>query len=577
MDPLDFPDPTDNSACYPDWLERLPAMVHSIDSCGRFVFVNQRWLAALGYRREDVIGRLAVDFMTAESRRRAEQETIPALFRDGHYNNVDCQLICQDGRLIDVVVSSVLVSKPGGPAHSLTVINDVTAQRIAERHVAESEQLYHRLVEEQSEFVSLATPEGVFLCANSAQSRLFGVSATALADRRILDLVPVEQHAKVIAVFAKVASSGVAQHSENQIRLPNGELRWVRWTNSATRASDNGPVLIHSVGHDIQAEVDAELKLHESETRYRLLADASEDMIMRLDKDLVRTYVSPASMNILGYAPEELVGQKTAGQSHPNDVDRLRAALNELLEGRVQRYSLVNRRRHRDGRWIWLETNFRALIDPETGRATDIIAIARDVSARKAVEEQLAEAYRRLEVIAGQDGLTGLANRRTFDETLLQEQKRSSRVRQGMALVMIDVDFFKAYNDRYGHPAGDECLKLVADAIRDAVSRPGDLAVRFGGEEFAVLAPSVDEEGAQAIGELIRKAVQALAVPHASSPFGVITVSVGVTSATSAAFVEDRSALLAQADRALYSAKAQGRNRVEASPTAPPLQMTGSC
>ncbi|MBK8727658.1 MAG: diguanylate cyclase [Holophagaceae bacterium] len=160
------------------------------------------------------------------------------------------------------------------------------------------------------------------------------------------------------------------------------------------------------------------------------------------------------------------------------------------------------------------------------------------------------------------DGLTGIANRRRFDEALAQAWALGVRQRSPVGLVLLDVDHFKAYNDAYGHPAGDGCLSAVARALAGAMPRVSDLVARYGGEEFVVLLPGTDFEGARAVAETLRRAVEAMGLPHAhSSAADHVTVSLGAASClphlklVSAALVE-------AADEALYRAKQAGRNRV---------------
>lgn len=160
------------------------------------------------------------------------------------------------------------------------------------------------------------------------------------------------------------------------------------------------------------------------------------------------------------------------------------------------------------------------------------------------------------------DAQTGLANRRRFDETLDKEWRRAARFQTSLAVVMADIDFFKAYNDNLGHPEGDKCLSAVAAAFLQSVARAGDLVARYGGEEFVVLIPSADLEAGRAVAERLRSACEALGIPHPSSPVGpVVTVSLGVA----AGVPKDEAsaaALVAEADAALYRAKRGGRNRV---------------
>ncbi|AVZ79238.1 MAG TPA: diguanylate cyclase [Pseudothauera hydrothermalis] len=177
---------------------------------------------------------------------------------------------------------------------------------------------------------------------------------------------------------------------------------------------------------------------------------------------------------------------------------------------------------------------------------------------------KLDEANRELMRLSSADGLTGIANRRRFDETLLKEWRRCAREARPLALLLIDVDFFKPFNDNYGHQAGDECLKAVARALSQTLHRPSDLAARYGGEEFAVILPGTDEAGALAVAEALRAAVQQMGITHRYSEVApVVTISVGLACATprpgdETGFI----GLLKDADAALYRAKSEGRNRV---------------
>lgn len=168
---------------------------------------------------------------------------------------------------------------------------------------------------------------------------------------------------------------------------------------------------------------------------------------------------------------------------------------------------------------------------------------------------------RRLSLI---DGLTGIYNRRGFDQALELEWQRALRAQEPLSLIMIDIDCFKAFNDRYGHPVGDGCLQQVAQELRCTLRRPGDLVARYGGEEFVALLPNTTCAGAILIGEEMRHRIVALAIPHqASVNDRCVTISAGLATITPGAADGQRSqALLRQADQALYAAKDGGRNRL---------------
>ena len=178
--------------------------------------------------------------------------------------------------------------------------------------------------------------------------------------------------------------------------------------------------------------------------------------------------------------------------------------------------------------------------------------------------EQLQEHNRALTVLADHDSLTGIANRRRFEEALELEFARAARSSAPLSLLMLDVDYFKRYNDTYGHVAGDACLRLVAQTLKDKLVRPADLAARYGGEEFVALLPDTDPAGARMVAERIRQAVMALAIPHAGNGAGIVTISAGVYtgSAESGMAVDSATALVERADALLYQAKQSGRNQV---------------
>ncbi|HWZ84958.1 MAG TPA: diguanylate cyclase, partial [Thermoanaerobaculia bacterium] len=179
---------------------------------------------------------------------------------------------------------------------------------------------------------------------------------------------------------------------------------------------------------------------------------------------------------------------------------------------------------------------------------------------------QLEEANSKLLQLSEVDALTGIANRRRFEETLAREWRRATRDELSLSLVMIDIDYFKAFNDAFGHQVGDQCLRRVASEIREALTRPGDLVSRYGGEEFAAILPSTPARGAHAVADMLRSRVEALATKHPGAPSGVVTISLGVAT-TSPGHASSPEALVASADQALYRAKRAGKNRVEMAPS----------
>jgi diguanylate cyclase (GGDEF)-like protein len=194
---------------------------------------------------------------------------------------------------------------------------------------------------------------------------------------------------------------------------------------------------------------------------------------------------------------------------------------------------------------------------PGSGKVDGVVAISRDVTQQKSAEKKLA-------VLASLDGLTGIANRRRFDERFKEEWSRAFRENTPLSLLMIDVDHFKKFNDRYGHQAGDRCLQSLAKALAREARRPADLAARYGGEEFVLLLPNTEAAGCEAIGEKFCETVLKLGLVHeANLPSGRVTISLGgATIWPTAQLPSDSSSLIKAADEALYAAKRNGRNRL---------------
>lgn len=176
------------------------------------------------------------------------------------------------------------------------------------------------------------------------------------------------------------------------------------------------------------------------------------------------------------------------------------------------------------------------------------------------LNDLLSHANEQLSSLVSTDGLTGISNRRMFDESLQKEWMRATRSQTTLAMIILDLDFFKQYNDHYGHLMGDECLRQVAQTMKGA-RRAADLVARIGGEEFSLILPATDIQGAMAVAETVRSRIEGLQLPHATSPMGVVTASFGVAVATPSR-TESPNDLIHAADTALYKAKERGRNRV---------------
>jgi diguanylate cyclase (GGDEF)-like protein/PAS domain S-box-containing protein len=322
---------------------------------------------------------------------------------------------------------------------------------------------------------------------------------------------------------------------------------------------------------DISARRSAEHALQESERRFRLLAEHSGDVVVLATLDGLHLYLSPASGRVLGWTAAELVGRYAREFVHPGDLAWFDAAAAAMREGALEARGTYRHRRP-DGTWMWVEAHARVHRELAGGASPGYVATLRDATERKHAEAELLNAYQQMKRMALTDALTGIANRRSFETELAIEWGRCGRQGAPLSLLLLDVDHFKRYNDRYGHMAGDKCLQRIAGALVDVARRSSDHAARIGGEEFAMLAPNTDADGVLIVAERLRVAILDLGMRHeANTPLRLVTSSIGVTTmwphgVPTAEVDQLTSRLFSAADNALYRAKSTGRNRVVAMP-----------
>ena len=305
----------------------------------------------------------------------------------------------------------------------------------------------------------------------------------------------------------------------------------------------------------------------QAERRYRLLADNSSDAIVCAGLDGRRIYVSPAFSKMTGWSPAEAADMVWGSLIHPEDRQRAADIRTELMQG-ADHAGARFRYLCKDGSPLWVEARVQR-IEGDEGEAALFVSTIRDISGQVAAEAEVAALNRELVAQANTDGLTGLANRRRFDELLDREWRRAGREANALSVVMIDVDRFKSFNDMLGHQQGDLCLRSVADVVARFARRPGDLVARYGGEEIVVLLPGTPAAGAREIAWAICAAIQAAQLGHAGNPpFGIVTASLGVATCLPRLAEDDGGpqSLVAAADAALYEAKRGGRNTIREAP-----------
>lgn len=340
--------------------------------------------------------------------------------------------------------------------------------------------------------------------------------------------------------------------------------RWMRIEERATRLGGVAGVRVDvtELVHREQQLKQLNARLAESRAQLHAVIGTALSAIVTLDEDGVVLSANPATATIFGWPEGELIGRdiRVLMPPAPDEDDPLAligARGSGVRAGRAAPQDV--RARHRDGQGVAVQLALSRL--DTVGGGPRYVALFTDLSEREAYAQALRDANAQLAHLSETDALTGIANRRRFDRALHDEWQRSSRHGQPLALLLIDVDHFKRYNDSRGHPMGDECLRAIARILRNCVRRAGDLVARYGGEEFALLLPHTDAAEAMALALACIEAVESAALPHPDSPLAPhVTLSVGVASAASAG-EPSPTALLDAADSAVYAAKRAGRRR----------------
>lgn len=298
-------------------------------------------------------------------------------------------------------------------------------------------------------------------------------------------------------------------------------------------------------------------------TVYQTLLESTRAIPWRIDLASMQfTYIGPQIEELLGWQRDSWVSVNDwAERMHPDDreqvvnycVTQSQSGLDHEADYRAMKS---------DGSYVWIRDVVHVI--RKNGEPEALVGFMFDISERKKTEGKLLSLQRELEELSYKDGLTGIPNRRMFDTVLEREWASARRTGQSVSMLLLDIDFFKAYNDRYGHLAGDECLRRVAALLTEVATRPRDLVARFGGEEFALILPESDISAAEAVAEKCRCLLLEQMIPHEGvENWDWLSVSIGVGSIVPCDQDEPQD-FIEQVDQHLYLAKQHGRNRVEA-------------
>ncbi|MGE0081305.1 MAG: PAS domain S-box protein [Thiohalomonadaceae bacterium] len=558
-------------------LEATPDAFIAMDVLGRITEVNVAAETLFGYPREASLGThftkycKDVDQALSGLRQTLEQ---------GSLHDFPLDIVARDGRIIPARVNATVHrSAQGELLGVIATAHDMTEHLRAE---GERRKLYEELLASVTE---LRRNQALMTRAErlagigywhlnlldetvtwSAQTfRLFGLEPQNTPAPSFLQFVRPEDAPLLEHAQQAVLTGEGSYDAEFRVVRADGEERFLHAQGQLERDPTGRPIRIFGVISDVTEKRRQEWVLRE---RFRLMAEVINDVVWVSAPHMAEfLYVNPAYERIWGRPRDPLYTdpRNLMEGIHPDDRERVLATITEPRSGG---WEMEYRIRRPDGTERWIHDRGFPLLDGR-GAINLVVGVASDVTelknAEKALKQSVAsleKANKELESLTFHDPLTGLKNRRYLKDYVQREWPRERRHGHQVSLIMVDVDLFKSYNDLYGHPRGDQCLRQVAQKLAAEIQRPSDVVARVGGEEFAVLLPETGLESAERLAERLRRAIAGLRIPHErSSVAPVVTVSLGVASLDPRHGEFD--ALMDHADRALYRAKETGRNRVQ--------------
>ncbi len=319
------------------------------------------------------------------------------------------------------------------------------------------------------------------------------------------------------------------------------------------------PLVLAQPADELQAARD---QARSAERLYRLLAEHTGDVVAGLSADGRVHYMSPSVQGMLGFAPQDFIGHDLSHLVCAEDRPAFLQERRRLRDQGAHTGRFTVRARHRAGALVWVEVQVQALPPEADPGGLAFVCQVRDVSESKSSQHALSSAYAELAQAATHDPLTGLVNRRYFDELLQREWRRLQRERGTLAVLLVEADHSHQWRERHGPLVADACLRAIAGVVREHARRAGDIAARHDGDTFAVVLPHSDTQAAMALAERIRGSVEHGDVLPKGLPPVRLSVSIGVACATPGETAPDTATLLTAAQAGLVDAKGQGRNRV---------------
>ncbi|MEH2256225.1 MAG: diguanylate cyclase [Nostoc sp.] len=581
------------------------------------VFFSRRWKEMLGFAEHEIGNTLSEweQRVHPDDKARVYEEIIKHLYGETQQYVSEYRIECKDGTYKWILDRGQISSRAanGFPLRMLGTHTDITERKCMEEALRESEQRYRSVITVMAEGIVLQQSDGRITACNDSAKRILGLTADQMMGRTSIDprwrvihedgtAFPEETHPAIVTL-----RTGQPQfHVIMGVHKPDGSLTWISINSQPLFESDESkPSAVVASLTDITDRKQAQIALQQQTERERMVYAIAQHIRKSLDLDeilnttvaevrdflqtdrviiyrfnrdwsgvIVTESVAEGWQSILNMEITDSYFVKIQGQSYQESTLKVTPDIYtagfalchvELLEKLQVRAKLVVPILQGDRLWGLLvahDCSTPREWQPWESELLQQLATQVAIAIQQSeLYQQLQRANQQLENLVMVDELTQIANRRCFDNQLNSIWQYLLREQGFVSLLLCDIDYFKQYNDTYGHATGDDCLRLIAQALKQSVKRSRDLAARYGGEEFVVILPNTDSDGAFHVAQEIHKAIQQLNIPHAASAVKHhVTLSIGIATVIPTSKMV-RLDLIEAADQALYQAKANGRDR----------------
>lgn len=490
-------------------------------------------------------------------------EAVRLSLEEDHPYRTEFRFLHPDGQVRWVMATGTVQRDETGQATRMSGINiDISDRKVAELALQKKEATMRALFNQAFQFTGLLKPDGTVIDVNRTALEFANLELADVMNKPFWETDwwqnSVENQAQLQRAIAQSAQGEFIRYDVENKGMDRVAI--IDFSIRPIKNESDEVVLLLCEGRDITEKYEMQQALQESEERFRQNFSTTPvgNSLVTLNGHFLE--INSALCDLLGYDATTLIDITLADFIHPEDIDRDHREKEQLLGGEISSYAVEKRFIHRQGHIIWGLLSM-ALVRDTHDRPLYFIVQIQNITLLKDAQAKMQQLNRELEQLSLVDGLTGVYNRRAFDRRILQEWERASREQYPLSLLMIDIDYFKLYNDSLGHQAGDSCLITVAQTLVSAVHRPTDMVARYGGEEFVIILGNTDLPGAIIVAERIQALLKDQQISHPQSTISeFVTISIGIhTCIPDPARHFDQ--CIQNADQALYQAKESGRDR----------------